>query len=158
VVGPVLARAGYDLEDLAVTQAGRRQVVRITVDGDAGVNLDVVAELSRDISAALDAAESAGPALTPGEYTLEVSSPGVDRPLLLPRHWRRNVGRLVKVTMGAQRQVQGRLLSADDAGVVLDLAGERLTAGYADLGPGHVQLEFSRPAPGDGYDIEEDEE
>jgi ribosome maturation factor RimP len=163
LVEPVLAEAGYDLEELSVTRAGRRHVVRITVDGDGGVSLDAVAALSRDISRALDAAEEAGPELTPGEYTLEVSSPGVDRPLTQPRHWRRSAGRLVKVTVRGRGQVQGRVLAADGTGVQLEVAGEPVRAGYGELGPGRVQLEFSRleeVADGDlpEFDDEEDEE
>ena len=82
-----------------VSRAGRRHVVRVIVDADGGINLDAVADVSRAVSAALDAAEEAGGDILAGEYQLEVSSPGVDRPLTLPRHWRRNVGRLVKVTV-----------------------------------------------------------
>lgn len=156
VIEPVVAAAGYDLEDLSVSRAGRRHVVRVIVDGDAGINLDAVADVSRAVSSALDAAEESGGDLVAGEYQLEVSSPGVDRPLTLPRHWRRNVGRLVKVTLRpavlpeqrsgqpADRQVTGRVLAADDERVVLDLDGERAEPTYAELGPGRVQVEFSR--------------
>src|SRR5262249_17194060 len=101
---------------------------------------------SRDISAALDAAEESGGDLIAGEYELEVSSPGVDRPLSLPRHWRRNVGRLVKVTV-AGRSVVGRVRGADEHGVeldVLDVNGQSHRLGYEELGPGRVQIEFNR--------------
>ena len=97
VVEPVVGAAGYDLEDLTVSRAGRRSVVRVVVDRDGGIDLDAVADVSRLVSAALDAAEDRGREIFTGEYQLEVSSPGVDRPLTQPRHWRRNVGRLVKV-------------------------------------------------------------
>lgn len=145
VVEPVLDQAGYDLEELTVARAGRRHVVRITVDSDAGVSLDAVAVLSRTISAALDEAEVTAGALTPGEYTLEVSSPGIDRPLTQPRHWRRNVGRLVRVHAG-ERVVAGRIIAADDTGVELDVDGGRLTAVYAALGAGRVQVDLARVA------------
>jgi ribosome maturation factor RimP len=137
--------AGYDLEELTVSRAGRRHVVRVIVDGDGGVSLDTVADLSRAISVALDEAEESGGELTPGEYTLEVSSPGIDRPLTQPRHWRRNVGRLVKVKAG-DRAVTGRILAADDDGVELDVDGERRAVKHGDLGPGRVQVDFSRVA------------
>lgn len=157
-IEPVLAAAGYDLEDLNVSRAGRRQVVRVVVDGDQGVNLDTVAVLSREISRALDSAEEAGGALTAGEYTLEVSSPGVDRPLTQPRHWRRSVGRLVAVRAG-ERQLVGRVLAADDAGVRLDVDGEQLGFAYPQMGPGRVRLDFTKVAElGDGPDGQEDEE
>ncbi|MEV0152259.1 ribosome maturation factor RimP [Micromonospora sp. NPDC050686] len=155
VIEPVVAEAGYDLEDLSVSRAGRRHVVRVIVDADGGINLDAVADVSRAVSAALDAAEEAGGDLVAGEYQLEVSSPGVDRPLTLPRHWRRNVGRLVKVTVrgaaglpeqraAGDRQLTGRVVEADDERVVLETDSGRAGHPYAALGPGRVQVEFSR--------------
>lgn len=169
VIEPVVTEAGYDLEDLSVSRAGRRHVVRVIVDGDGGVSLDAVAEVSRTVSKALDLAEETEGDLLAGEYQLEVSSPGVDRPLTLPRHWRRNVGRLVKVTAKgagglpaqrgaepapgarstddgplADRQVTGRVVEADDERVVFDLDGDRTAWSYPQLGPGRVQVEFAR--------------
>jgi ribosome maturation factor RimP len=162
VVRPVVAAAGYDLEDLAVSRAGRRHVVRVTIDGDRGVSLDDIADVSRAVSAALDAAEEAEGDLLPGEYELEISSRGVDRPLTLPRHWRRNVGRLVKVS-AAGRQVTARIKAAGDEGVTLDVDGTVQEVAHADLGPGRVQLEFTRWGEVEGADEddeidEEDEE
>jgi ribosome maturation factor RimP len=148
VIEPVVTGLGYDLEELSVSRAGRRHLVRVIVDGDGGVSLDAVAEVSRAVSAALDGAEEAGGELIAGEYQLEVSSPGVDRPLTLPRHWRRNVGRLVKVTVRApagDRQVTSRVFAADDERVTLEVAGERTELTYPQLGPGRVQVEFNRP-------------
>ena len=139
VIEPVVAAAGYDLEDVSLSRAGRRHVVRVLVDADGGINLDDVAVVSREISAALDAADESGAEVLAGEYQLEVSSPGVDRPLTQPRHWRRNVGRLVAVTASGQG-LTGRLTAADDDGIVLD--GRSLA--YSELGPGKVQIEFKR--------------
>ncbi|SCG36416.1 ribosome maturation factor RimP [Micromonospora inositola] len=155
VIEPVVEGASYDLEDLSVSRAGRRHVVRVIVDADGGINLDAVADVSRAVSAALDAAEEAGGDIVAGEYQLEVSSPGVDRPLTLPRHWRRNVGRLVKVTVrgatalpeqraAGDRQVTGRVVEADDERVVLETDAGRAEHRYAELGPGRVQVEFTR--------------
>lgn len=161
-VEPVVARAGYDVEELTVSRVGRRHLVRLVVDGDGGTSLDAIAEVSRAVSTALDAAESSGGELFAGEYQLEVSSPGVDRPLTQPRHWRRNTGRLVSVRM-ADRQVTGRITGADGAGVLLDLDGTARRVSYAELGPGRVQIEFNRldelddlpPAEDDGTDLAE---
>lgn len=139
VVEPVVAAEGYDLEELSVSRAGRRHVVRIAVDRDGGLDLDAVATVSRAVSTALDEAEEAGGELLAGEYQLEVGSRGVDRPLTLPRHWRRNVGRLVKVG-----PMTGRVMAVDDAGVVFDVDGARTVVAHQDLGPGHVQVEFGR--------------
>lgn len=160
VVEPVVAAGGYDLEDLTVSRVGRRHLLRIAVDSDSGVDLDAVADLSRGISAALDEAEAGGDELIAGEYELEVGSPGVDRPLTLPRHWRRNRARLVKVK-AAGNEVTGRVVAADDAGVTLDVDGDRRTHAYTELGPGRVQVELKRlaelPEP-DDEDIDDDEE
>jgi len=139
VVEPVVAGAGFDLEDLTIQRVGRRYVVRIAVDSDAGVDLDAVAELSRKISTGLDEAEAGGDELIAGEYELEVGSPGVDRPLTEARHWRRNVGRLVEVRASG-RPVTARIIDVDAAGVVLD-AGR---FDFAELGPGRVQVELKR--------------
>ncbi|MCM0678894.1 ribosome maturation factor RimP [Micromonospora phytophila] len=156
VIEPVVTAAGYDLEDLSVSRAGRRHVVRVMVDADGGINLDAVADVSRAVSTALDAAEESGDDIVAGEYQLEVSSPGVDRPLTLPRHWRRNVGRLVKVTVrgalpglrgeqpAGDRQVTGRVVEADDERVVLQTETGRAELTHAELGPGRVQVEFNR--------------
>ncbi|GHJ13301.1 MULTISPECIES: ribosome maturation factor RimP [unclassified Micromonospora] len=147
VIEPVVTAAGYDLEDLSVSRAGRRHVVRVIVDADGGINLDAVADVSRAVSTALDAAEEAGGDIVAGEYQLEVSSPGVDRPLTLPRHWRRNVGRLVKVTVrgdAGDRQLTGRITAADDERVTLETDAGSAAHPYAELGPGRVQVEFSR--------------
>lgn len=144
-VQPVVEAAGFDLEDVTLTPAGRRSIVRVVVDRDGGVDLDAVAEVSRAVSAALDDDAVTGDAA----FTLEVTSPGVERPLTHPRHWRRAAGRLVKA-----RGVTGRVVSADDDGVTLDIGGEQRTMPYADLGPGHVQIEFDRRSVGTGDDAE----
>ena len=140
-VRPEVAAVGYDLEDLTVSAAGKRSVVRVVVDKDGGVTLDDVADVSRTISDALDRLDEAEPGLLGASYVLEVSSPGVDRPLTEPRHWRRNVGRLVTVTRREGEPVTGRLTAADDDGVTLD---DRTRFAYDELTRGSVQVEFSR--------------
>lgn len=144
LVSPAVTAAGYDLEDLTVTAAGRRSVIRVVVDKDGGITLDDVAEASRALSDALDAADEADPSLLGPSYVLEVSSPGVDRPLSEPRHWRRNAGRLVVATSTDGSQTTGRITSADDAAVVLDVDGSERVLAYADLARGTVQVEFRR--------------
>ena len=146
LLGPVVSGAGYDLEDVAVTAAGRRSLVRVTVDADGGIDLDAVAVVSRLVSDALDADSNApgSPRALANSYVLEVSSPGVDRPLSEPRHWRRAIGRLVRVEVDGS-QVTGRIGSVDDSGVTLDVDGTARSVGFADLGRGKVQVEFNRP-------------
>jgi ribosome maturation factor RimP len=148
---PVIAGAGFDLEEVIVTPAGKRRQVRVIVDADGGVSLDDVAVVSQAISAALDDSETMGS----GPYVLEVTSPGVDRPLTQPRHWRRASGRLVRATLGGGEEVTGRVTAADDQAVVLDTdTGER-RIGHDELTRGLVQVEFNRRG-GDDPDGDED--
>jgi ribosome maturation factor RimP len=140
LIEPAIAAVGLDLESVRMTVAGRRRLLRVIVDGDHGVSLDDAADVSREISAVLDAGNILGE--TP--YTLEVSSPGVDRPLTEPRHWRRARGRLVRVKVTGEGPVEGRLLAADADGVTLDLAGGERRFPFTDLGAGSVQVEFGR--------------
>jgi len=147
VLAPVVEGTGADLEDVSVESAGRRSVVRVVVDRDGGISLDDVAETSRVVSEALDALDEAEPGLLGASYVLEVSSPGVSRPLTLPRHWRRSAGRLVKAVLRDGGSVTGRVVRADDAedgAVVLDVDGAERTLPYADVARGQVQVEFSR--------------
>jgi ribosome maturation factor RimP len=140
VVEPAITSAGYDLEDVTVTAAGRRSLVRVIVDRDGGVDLDAVADVARVVSDALDAEDPTGDA----PYTPEVSSPGVDRALTEARHWRRAAGRLVRAPVRDAADVTGRVIRADDAGVTFDVDGSERTIRYDVLGPGKVQVEFSR--------------
>lgn len=154
LIEPVLHAMDMDLEGVRVAAAGRRRVLKIVVDADGGVSLDDIAEVSREVSARLDAKNAMGEA----PYTLEVSSPGVDRPLTEPRHWRRAIGRLVVVPLagnGHQAQltssatpasIMARVIDADQDGVLLETDGERRTLSYQEIGPGRVQVEFGRLA------------
>jgi ribosome maturation factor RimP len=151
VVEPVVRQAGFDLEQVRVTRVGRRHSVQVVVDHDDGVGLDAVAEVSRAVSTALDAAEESGAAVVPGEYVLEVSSPGVDRPLTEPRHWRRNLGRLVTVAGPAGRSLTGRISEVTAEAVVLAIDGSAQQLRYEQLGPGRVQVELG-PADDNGED------
>lgn len=146
VVEPIVSDAGFEIDSLTVTAAGRRSVIRLTVDSDDGVDLDAVAKVSRTVSDALDA--DAASAFS-GPYSLEVSSPGVDRPLTEARHWRRSRGRLVKVEVSGQ-QVTGRVVEVADAGVTLraDQDGDSFVE-WERLGAGHIEVEFNRPTSWD---------
>src|SRR4051794_7943858 len=149
-IGPVVDRGGYDLEELVVTPAGRRSVVRVVVDRDQGVTLDDIAEVSRAVSEVLDANDDG----MGKPYVLEGTSPGVDRPLTEHRHWRRNVGRLVTVAVSGD-EVTGRVTDVDDAGVALAVEAKGKPGAkkkpptprhvpWAHLGAGRVQVEFGR--------------
>ncbi|MBX6385623.1 MAG: ribosome maturation factor RimP [Microbispora sp.] len=155
LLGPVVAAEGFDLEDVTITPAGRRRLVRVVVDRDGGVSLDDVADVSRSVSKRLDEVDVLGGS----PYVLEVTSPGVDRPLTEPRHWRRARGRLVKAELRDGTSAEGRVTEADDAGVELD--GTRRIP-YGDLARGRVQVEFNRHDAGlddevdDDLDVDED--
>jgi ribosome maturation factor RimP len=149
-IAPVVTGVGYDLEELVVTPAGRRSVVRVVVDRDQGVTLDDIAEVSRAVSEVLDANDDG----MGRPYVLEVTSPGVDRPLTEHRHWRRNIGRLVVVTVAGD-EVTGRLSQVDEAGVVIAVEAKGKPGAkkkpptprhvpWAQLGAGRVQVEFGR--------------
>src|SRR4051794_11455398 len=145
---PVVAAEGLDLEEVAVNRAGSRSVVRVVVDADGGLDLDAVAEVSRSVSAALDSADD----VLRGAYVLEVTSPGVDRPLTAPRHWRRARARKVKVVRTDGREVVGRVVDADEAsdgGVQLQTDTGATRLDYADVRRAVVEVEFS-PAAGAG--------
>jgi ribosome maturation factor RimP len=161
---PLAADVGLVIEDVIVTPAGRRRVLRVTVDLPAdrigGVPMDRVAQASKAISTALDASDVMGGA----PYVLEVSSPGIDRPLVERRHWMRARGRLVTVSRVAGDDVTGRLLDVDDAGIELD----NLRVAWADVRKGRIEVEFDRMiddleleaeyAALDSFDDEDDED
>ncbi|MDF5753986.1 ribosome maturation factor RimP [Spongiactinospora sp. TRM90649] len=153
VLDPVVSAEGLDLEDVTVTPAGKRRVLRVIVDRDGGVSLDDVADVSQAISKALDDGDAMGAA----PYVLEVTSPGVDRPLTEPRHWRRAAGRLVSAELREGGAVEGRVRAADDEGVELDVSGEPRRFEYQDLTRGRVQVEFRRADEGDGTEDDGDE-
>lgn len=140
LVAPMLA-LGLDLEAVDVSAAGKRRVLRVAVDKDGGVTMDEIAEATREVSRVLDERDLMGDR----PYTLEVSSRGVDRPLTLPRHWRRNTGRLVGVALhGEGGDVTGRVLAADDDGADLDVGGTTRRVAYADVAKAKVQIEFTK--------------
>jgi ribosome maturation factor RimP len=142
---PAVTAAGYDLDDLVVTSAGRRRLVRLVVDKDGGVTLDECAEVSRAVSALLDANDAL---LGAGPYTLEVSSRGVSRPLTMPRHWQRNVGRLVKSVRADGSTVLGRIVRADEQGATLrPEVGADVDVEYPDVTRALVQVEMRRDPP-----------
>ena len=129
-----------DVEAVELTPAGKRRVLRVAVDKDGGVTLDDVADATREISRVLDDSDVMGEM----PYTLEVTSRGVDRPLTLPRHWRRNHDRLVKVTTTGGETLTGRIGASDDDAVTLDVEGDARTLGYDEVAKALVQIEFNR--------------
>ncbi|ORT54409.1 ribosome maturation factor RimP [Streptomyces sp. CB03238] len=148
---PLVSDRDLDLEEIEVSRAGRRRMLRIIVDSDEGVELDACAELSRAISDKLDETDAMGDE----EYVLEVSSPGADRPLTEHRHYVRATGRLVKLQLTAQGaegagELVARILSVDDDGLDLEVPGvkgrkptaRRVT--FGDIAKARVEIEFNR--------------
>ena len=135
--------AGFFLEEVTLTTAGNRRLVTCIVDGEKSLNMDEVTLISREISNLLEEAPFMGE--TP--FTLEVTSPGVDRPLTLPRHWRKNVTRLVRITQTNGEVVTGRITSSDENAVTLAIEGKvskEVVVVFADVKKAIVEIEFNR--------------
>jgi ribosome maturation factor RimP len=135
-----LRALGLDIEAVEITPAGNRRVLRIAVDKDGGVTLDDVAEATSEVNAVLDESDVMGKQ----PYTLEVTSRGVDRPLTLPRHWRRNASRLVKVTFTDETSLTGRITDSGEEAATVEVDGEEQQVAYADVKKALVQVEFNR--------------
>ncbi|GAA2616280.1 ribosome maturation factor RimP [Streptomyces tubercidicus] len=154
---PLIAARDLDLEEIEVTPAGKRRVLRIVVDSDEGVQLDECAALSREVSESLDDSDVMGGA----PYTLEVTSPGADRPLTELRHYRRAVGRLIKAQLHEGGELVARIIAVDDAGLDLEVPGvkgRKPTArrvSFDEIAKARVELEFNRKA--DKHDEKTDE-
>ena len=148
VAESVLAESGYDLEDVAILTPPGRRDVRIVVDRDGGATLDDLADLSRAVGDALDAAGTMGEA----PYELELTTPGIGRPLTLPRHWRRNVGRKVKVEHtadGDAAETVGRIGELGERAVTLVLADKgrirTVELPLDTITSAAVEVDFTRP-------------
>jgi ribosome maturation factor RimP len=154
LAAPLAEAAGLVVESVTVSPAGRRRVLRVTVDlpddRTGGVPMEAVTQASQAISAALDGSDVMGGA----PYVLEVSSPGVDRPLTERRHWSRARGRLVTAQLADGGEATGRLVAVDDAGVTLEGAGPLPWDGVRK---GRVEIEFNRLDDADLGDETEDE-
>nr|WP_022909849.1 ribosome maturation factor RimP [Aestuariimicrobium kwangyangense] len=163
VVEPVLATHGLELDELEVIPAGRRSVLRVTVDGDGphgrGPLLDDIASATRDISDALDAIDAMA-----GAYTLEVSSRGIGRPLTEPKHFRRNLTRLVKATLADGTSLVGRIVAVEGDRLTLEVTPESVKGNrnpkpvshdllISDITKALVQVEMNRSI--DDYDVDD---
>ncbi|WP_030274802.1 ribosome maturation factor RimP [Streptomyces sp. NRRL B-24484] len=144
---PLATEAGLDLEDVRITQAGSRRQVQIDVDADGGVDLDAIADFSREVGRALDDSDLMGSAA----YLLEVGSPGAERPLVLPRHWARAEGRLAKIQLVEGGEIVARVLESDEDGALVEVQPvkgrgrpkERRLA-FTEVAKARVQVEFNR--------------
>jgi ribosome maturation factor RimP len=144
LVQPAVESAGFFLEDVHVVSPGNHRIVTCIVDGHTPLNLDQVTSVSRDISELLDAADF----MDDTAFTLEVTSPGVDRPLTLGRHWKKNINRLVKVVKHDGSVINGRITSVEESHALLseDIKGKlkEHTVVFADIQRATVEIEFNR--------------
>jgi ribosome maturation factor RimP len=144
LVTPAVSDQGFYLEDVHVATPGNHRIVTCIVDGDVSLNLDQVTSVSRVISELLDEAAFMGE--TP--FTLEVTSPGVDRPLTQPRHFAKNVDRLLKIIKLDGSEVTGRILSNTDHDVTLTVLIKKesteQTVLLSDIKRAVVEIEFNR--------------
>lgn len=140
VVEPIATRLKLDVEDIEVRRIGTRQIVRIILDKDGGISMDEIAAATRQISDELDLLEELSAA-----FTLEVTSPGIDRPLTEERHWRRNIGRLVKVQIPDSGAIEGRILEVTELDVLLQVKQYKRSLPLADIERAVVQVEFNKP-------------
>lgn len=140
LLSPAIKSAGFVLEEVKVTPAGKRRIVAVIIDGEArNPSLDEVTVVSRKVSDILENYSQLGDL----PFTLEVTTPGVDRPLTLPRHWRKNVGRLVKITPHEGEPFISRITSANDESVVLEAREIR----FSDVKRAVIEIEFNRKEP-----------
>lgn len=144
LITPALQQAGYFLEDINVVSPGNHRIVTVIVDGESALNLDQVTVASKLVSELVDEAAFMGE--TP--FTLEVTSPGIDRPLTLPRHFAKNVTRLLKVTKSDGSVVTGRITSNSELDVALSVTEKKETkevvVAFADIKRAVVEIEFNR--------------
>ncbi len=143
LIRPAVEDAGFFLEDVFTSNPGNHLIGTCMVYGLKPLSLDEVTVVSREISAILDDS----PLLTEA-FTLEVTSPGIERPLTLPRHWTKNLTRIVKVTLKDDSEVSGRLTEFDDVKAVLieNIKGRMKTheVEFANIKKAHVEIEFNR--------------
>lgn len=152
LIEPVVGATGCELEDVTEQRAGSRRLLRVVVDRDGGISDDDITAVTRAVSDKLDEVDVFGDA----PYVLEITSPGVDRPLAEPRHWRRAAGRLVKATLKdadppaePRGEVLGRVVESDDAGATLLIGEERVRIPYARVVKARMRVEFNRPGAED---------
>lgn len=142
LVRPVVEGSGLELWDVSFRKEAGRMVLRVLVDRDGGVDLDTISETSERLSRRLDLEGFAGDVA----YSLEVSSPGLARPLREPRHFERSVGQRVKVKTA--RPVEGRtvhegaLVSADAEAIAIVSDGGELRVPYADIASARTVFEW----------------
>jgi ribosome maturation factor RimP len=143
LIRPTVENAGFFLEDIFTSNPGNHRIVTCMIDSMSPMNLDDITAISREISVLLDDA----PLFDEG-FTLEVSSPGIERPLTLPRHWTKNLTRIIKVVLEDGSEVSGRLTEFDDDRAILieNIKGRMKTheVKFSTIKKANVEVEFNR--------------
>ena len=133
-ITPALAALGFYLEDVTITSAGRRSMLTVIVDGDTHLSLDQVTSATKAIGEIVESVQSLGE--TP--FTLEVTSPGLDRPLTKVRHWQKNINRLVKVVLLDGSEIKGRIKDVNEVSAIVD----EKNIDYSDIKRATLEVEF----------------
>jgi ribosome maturation factor RimP len=133
-ITPALEALGFYLEDVTITSAGRRSMLTVIVDGDTHLSLDQVTSATKAIGEIVESVQSLGE--TP--FTLEVTSPGLDRPLTKVRHWQKNINRLVKVVLQDGSEIKGRIKDVNEVSAVVD----EENINYSDIKRATLEVEF----------------
>ena len=138
---PVVTQAGFVLEEVTITPIGKRRLVAVVVDrDDRNPSLDEVTVVSKEVSTILDNYSQLGEM----PFTLEVTTPGIDRPLTLERHWRKNIGRLVKITPKVGEKYIGRITAVSGEKITLEMKGEERGINVGDISRAQIEVEFNR--------------
>lgn len=143
VLEPYVAELGFDLEAVEVNGGGKHRTVVVAIDGDDGIGIDEIATVTRELSSVFDTAE-VDKILGAAPFTLEVSSRGTHRPLTQPRHWRRNVGRIVAIDTPEGERFEARITAAGDDSVELTDKSGTTQWPYAEITQAVIQIELNR--------------
>jgi ribosome maturation factor RimP len=136
VITPAIEALGFYVEDISITSAGRRSMLTVIVDGDTHLSLDQVTVATKAISEIVENL----PTLGNNPFTLEVTSPGLDRPLTKPRHWRKNKDRLIKIVLNDGKEITGRIKDSTEADVIVDEQNIK----FADIKRATLEIEFKQ--------------
>ena len=136
VITPAIEALGFYVEDISITAAGRRSMLTVIVDGDTHLSLDQVTVATKAISEIVENLSTLGN----NPFTLEVTSPGLDRPLTKPRHWRKNKDRLIKIVLNDGKEISGRIKDSTEADVIVDEQNIK----FADIKRATLEIEFKQ--------------
>jgi len=141
LLNPAVTRAGFVLEEVSVTPVGKRRLISVVVDCEnRNPSLDEVTVVSKEVSSILDTYSQLGEM----PFTLEVTTPGIDRPLTELRHWKKNIGRLVKITPNTGEKYVARIKEVLPREVVLELKNQESKVHFSDIARAQIEVEFNR--------------